>query len=212
MKRSIVLLVVLLFVSSLHAAVNVGDTPTLQFKSVQGDQINLAALRGKIVIVDFWATWCGPCMAEAPHMVQINQKYKDKGLQMIGISLDQNGYDALNGAKRTAWIGRRRATRACGTRDMPKPGASIPFPERSSSARTAPCRGRAIPRRLTCRWRMLSRIIPRNWSMRRYSPKPMPRSIRLNRQSKRVRRKSAQASGPGEVRCTAGQRSRRPRP
>ena len=99
MKRSIVLLFVLLLVSSLQAAVNVGDTPTLQFKSVQGEQINLSALRGKIIIVDFWATWCGPCMAEAPHMVQINQKYKDKGLQMIGISLDQNGYDALNGAK-----------------------------------------------------------------------------------------------------------------
>jgi thiol-disulfide isomerase/thioredoxin len=99
MKRSIVLLVVLLFIPSLQAAVNVGDKPALQFKSVQGERIDLAALRGKIVIVDFWATWCGPCMAEAPHMVQINDKYKDKGLQIIGISLDQNGNDALNGAK-----------------------------------------------------------------------------------------------------------------
>jgi thiol-disulfide isomerase/thioredoxin/outer membrane protein assembly factor BamD (BamD/ComL family) len=100
MKRSIVfVLVVLACKSGVLAAVNVGDKPNLQFKSVQGEKVDLAALKGKIVVVDFWATWCGPCMAEAPHMVQINQKYKDKGLQLIGISLDQNGYDALNGAK-----------------------------------------------------------------------------------------------------------------
>jgi thiol-disulfide isomerase/thioredoxin/outer membrane protein assembly factor BamD (BamD/ComL family) len=89
---------IIVFATVAQAAINVGDQPKLQFKSVKGDDINLASYKGKMVIVDFWATWCGPCMAEAPHMVQINEQYKAKGLQIIGISLDQTGNDAAKGA------------------------------------------------------------------------------------------------------------------
>jgi len=51
------------------------------------------------VLVDFWATWCGPCMNEAPHMVQINKDYASKGLVMIGISLDGAASDIAPVAK-----------------------------------------------------------------------------------------------------------------
>jgi thiol-disulfide isomerase/thioredoxin len=68
----------------------VGDKMNLSFTSVSGQQVNMQALAGKIVVVDMWATWCGPCMHEAPHMVAINQKYGAKGLQLIGISLDED--------------------------------------------------------------------------------------------------------------------------
>ena len=71
-----------------RAAVDVGDKPALEFRSVDGAPISLQKLHGKLVVVDFWATWCGPCMAEAEHMVQLNATYASKGLQMIGISLD----------------------------------------------------------------------------------------------------------------------------
>jgi thiol-disulfide isomerase/thioredoxin len=72
------------------AAVNVGDTPTYSFKSTKGQTVSNESLKGKLVLIDFWATWCGPCMAEADHMVATNAKYKDRGLQIVGVSLDEN--------------------------------------------------------------------------------------------------------------------------
>ena len=88
-----------------RADVNVGDTPKIEFKAVDGTNVSLQKLRGKIVVVDFWATWCGPCMAEAGHMVQINQTYSGKGLQMIGISLDQDQARMIQvaAAKKFTW-------------------------------------------------------------------------------------------------------------
>ena len=75
---------------SAQAAVNVGDSPKLEFKAIDGTAVSMEKLKGKIVVVDFWATWCGPCMAMAGEMVEINNEYGPKGLQMIGVSLDQD--------------------------------------------------------------------------------------------------------------------------
>ena len=68
--------------------------PALALKDLDGREIPPAALRGKVVIVNFWATWCGPCRAEVPDLVALQAKYKDT-LQVIGISEDEAGVDVV---------------------------------------------------------------------------------------------------------------------
>jgi thiol-disulfide isomerase/thioredoxin len=62
----------------------------LSFTATDGRKIDMTELRGKVVLIDFWATWCPPCVAEAPQLVETYKKYHERGLEIIGISLDQN--------------------------------------------------------------------------------------------------------------------------
>ena len=59
-------------------------------KDLNGDDLSLEQYRGKVVLLDFWAVWCGPCIAEMPNVKQVYEKYKDENFQIIGISLDQS--------------------------------------------------------------------------------------------------------------------------
>ncbi|MCI0487258.1 MAG: redoxin domain-containing protein [Blastocatellia bacterium] len=64
--------------------------PTFSFTSTAGEELSLENLRGKIVLLDFWATWCKPCLAEMPYVKSIWEKYRDDRFIMIGVSLDEN--------------------------------------------------------------------------------------------------------------------------
>lgn len=80
----------------------VGDSMEIAFTATDGSAVDLAKMKGKVVLVDFWATWCGPCVAEMPNVIAAYSKFKDKGFEVVGISLDQDraaldGFTKQNG-------------------------------------------------------------------------------------------------------------------
>ncbi|MCP5107967.1 MAG: TlpA family protein disulfide reductase [bacterium] len=78
-------------IETIKAAVGLGN-PARNFtvKLLSGEEYVLAQRKGKVVLVDFWATWCDSCREEMPHLKKLYQKYKDKDFEMLGISLDSN--------------------------------------------------------------------------------------------------------------------------
>lgn len=65
--------------------------PSWKLKDVNGSEVSSAQFKGKVVVVDFWATWCGPCREEIPGYVALQKKYGADKLAIVGISLDQQG-------------------------------------------------------------------------------------------------------------------------
>lgn len=64
--------------------------PDLSLPDGNGRTVQLSSLKGSVVLIDFWASWCGPCRQNNPHLVKLYSKYHDKGLEILGISLDNN--------------------------------------------------------------------------------------------------------------------------
>ncbi len=77
-----------------------GDqAPEISLPSVNGDTLRLSELKGKVVLLDFWASWCGPCRVSNKELVKIYTKYKDKGFEIFGVSLDDNKKDWMRAIK-----------------------------------------------------------------------------------------------------------------
>ena len=69
--------------------------PNFRLEAADGSKLELADYKGKVIILDFWATWCPPCRREIPGFNQLYHRYRDRGLVIIGISLDQYGWKAI---------------------------------------------------------------------------------------------------------------------
>jgi len=94
MKRILLLslAVLAMTVSGVRADLPVlGKAPAWKLKDLQGKEVSSADFKGKVVVVDFWATWCPPCRAEIPGYIALQKKYADKGLVIVGISVDEDG-------------------------------------------------------------------------------------------------------------------------
>ena len=65
--------------------------PDLKFKDLQGKDVALADLKGKVVFLNFWATWCDPCRVEIPWLIAMQNKYGPKGFTVVGIAMDEEG-------------------------------------------------------------------------------------------------------------------------
>lgn len=99
MKKLLLLITIMVVNSTLifsqSSSLKIGDmAPEIKLPSPAGDTIALSSLRGKVVLIDFWATWCSPCVKEQPELVELYKKYNDadfksgNGFEIYAVSLD----------------------------------------------------------------------------------------------------------------------------
>ncbi len=86
MIRTLLLITVLALLPTLTSGQTAQNAPPLVIKDIQGRTLRLADYKGKVVLLNFWATWCPPCRAEMPDLVRLQREHRKEGLQIIGIT------------------------------------------------------------------------------------------------------------------------------
>jgi len=86
-----------------NAAAAAKSAPEVTLKDLDGKDLSLAQYKGKVVLVNFWATWCEPCQVEIPWLIEMQQKYAAKGFTVLGIAMDEEGASVV-----TPWVKNER--------------------------------------------------------------------------------------------------------
>jgi thiol-disulfide isomerase/thioredoxin len=87
--KKIFLALVVMSATAAHAQLYAGQmAPELALPGIHDSLVSLSSLKGKVVLVDFWASWCGPCRASNPHLVKLYKKYQGEGFEIFGVALD----------------------------------------------------------------------------------------------------------------------------
>ncbi len=90
-KLALLIVVVLLATAvSCRAQGSGGTAPDFSAKDIAGLDVTLSGLKGKVVLLDFWATWCPPCRVEVPHLIDIQRKFAGKNFVLLSVSLDRD--------------------------------------------------------------------------------------------------------------------------
>jgi len=71
------------------------DAPEFTLKDADGKVVRLSDYKGKVVLLDFWATWCGPCKIEIPWFMELQRANKDKGFEVLGVAMDDEGWETV---------------------------------------------------------------------------------------------------------------------
>src|SRR5918993_342039 len=105
MKNLVIAILFILSVDSLLAqqssTIKAGmAAPEISLPGVNDTTISLSSLKGKVVLVDFWASWCLPCRKNNPELVRVYEKFKSQGFEILGVSIDQKKNDWLNAIRK----------------------------------------------------------------------------------------------------------------
>jgi thiol-disulfide isomerase/thioredoxin len=101
------------------------SAPNFQLTTLDGKQVSLSDYRGKAVMLNFWATWCGPCRIEMPWFVDLQKKYEPQGFEIVGVAMDDSGEKAIRdftqqiGTNYTILLGKDAVGDAYGVEGMP---------------------------------------------------------------------------------------------
>lgn len=94
--KNVLFVITLLFSLHTSAQVSIGQAaPEIELPGINDNIIKLSSFQGKVVLIDFWASWCGPCRASNPFVIKLYNKYKAQGFEVFGVSID---------SKKAAWL------------------------------------------------------------------------------------------------------------